>query len=248
MSDELPERTLAIFAGQSNKKLIARLRAEGETIVEFPFVEAVAAEDVEAAIESALDDLSAFDWLIFPDLYAVEFFLQNLRAHQIDFFRLDDLRICAFGESVSDRLRFVQLHADVIPLRLDTTSVFAALRDYLSVESEFENLRILIAREATAELELSESLRRKKAAVTEISVYRMTTENVAGLTRLKALLKGGAVDEFIFTAPAEVFALKNIFRRDLKDLLNGVSVSAADETTFQTLREHNLRPLYRKKN
>jgi uroporphyrinogen-III synthase len=240
MSDAVSERTLAIFAGPKNKKLIEQLRAGRSRLLEFPFIEA---EPIETA-GRAPDDLSEFDWLIFPDVHAVEFFLQKLEEKRIDFFALDDLRVCAFGEAVSDRLRFVQLHADIIPARVDTDSVFSALRDYLFDEKEFEDLRILLPRENSARLELTQLLRQRKSIVTELPIYRLHKAGDSGLAKLKALLRGGAVDEFVFTSPAEISDLQNVLDEELANLLAGMSVSAVDEITFQTLHEYGLRPLY----
>ena len=247
MANALPAKTRAIFSSPANKKIIAALRAAPHEVIEFPFVEAEKVA-LKAEEESLIKNVSDFDWIIFPDVDAVEFFLEALALANLDFFELDSLRVLAAGEAVADRLRFVQIHADVIPARLDTESIFKAFHDYLSDENEFENLRILLPREASFETELTECLRGCRAQVTELGVYRLKPENVAGLTRLKTLLKGGAIDEFVFTSPADASHLTVIFREKLKDLLAGTSVSATDETTFQTLREYELRPLYFKKN
>jgi uroporphyrinogen-III synthase len=247
MANALTAKTLAIFSTPANKKIVSRLRAAPDEVIEFPFVEAEKIE-LNAAQESFITNVSGFDWIIFPDVYAVEFFLEAMEKANLEFFELDSLRILAGGEAVADRLRFVRIHADVIPARLDAESVFTALRDYLFDGNEFDGLRILMPREASFETELTGLLRARRAEVAELAIYRLKTENAAGLTRLKTLLKGGAVDEFIFTSPADVSNLAVIFREKLKDLLAGTSVSATDETTFQTLREYELRPLYFKKN
>lgn len=249
MSDFLQAKTYAIFSRPANRKIISQLSRD--EVIEFPAIEAEKLR-LSPAEKSLLENVSDFEWLIFPDVYAVEFFLEALAETGVELFELDLLRILAFGESVADRLRFVQVHADVIPARVDEESVFRAFRDYLSGEEEFVNLRILLAKESTLpqqrQTALTETLRRCNAEVTELSVYRLKIENAAGRTKLKALLKGGAIDEFVFTAPAEVSNLAAVFNEKLKDLLAGTSVSATDETTFQTLREYDLRPLYFKKN
>lgn len=247
MTDSLPPKTLAIFSHPANRKIISELRDAHREVIEFPFIEAEKTA-LNAAQMSLVKSVSQFDWIIFPDVYAVEFFLEMLAEINLEFFELDSLRIAAFGEAVSDRLRFRQIHADVIPVKISTESVFAALRDYLFDEAEFENLRFLMPKEAAAGMELSELLRRHKSEVAEVPIYRLKAGKFVGLPKLKALLKGGAVDEFIFTSPADVSNLETIFGEKLKDLLAGTSVSATDETTFQTLREYELRPLYFKKN
>jgi uroporphyrinogen-III synthase len=247
MSDSLPAKTYAIFAAPANRKIISKLREARNEVIEFPFVEAEKTE-LNAAEKSLIENVSGFEWIIFPDVYAVEFFLEALTEANQEFFELDLLRILAFGEAVADRLRFVQIHADIIPSKIETESAFKALRDYLSDESEFKNLRVLLPKEASAETALTAMLRRRESEVAELNIYRLKPENAAGLTRLKALLKGGAVDEFVFASPPDVSNLAAVAGEKLKDLLAGTSVSATDETTFQTLREYDLRPLYFKRN
>lgn len=250
MSDFLQAKTYAIFSAPANKKIISELRAASHEVIEFPRVEAEKIE-LSSAEKFLLENVSDFEWIIFPDVYAVDFFLAALEEEaQVELFELDLLRILAFGEAVADRLRFVQIHADVIPARIEAENAFKALRDYLSDEEEFKNLRVLLPKKAstaTTETSLTEMLRRSGAEVSELNIYRLKAENAAGLTKLKALLKGGAVDEFVFTAAADASDLAFISGEKLKDLLAGTSVSAIDETTFQTLREYELRPLYFKK-
>ena len=252
MSDSLRAKTYAIFSRPANKKIISQLRDARDEVIEFPAVEAEKLA-LTPAEKSLLENVSDFEWIIFPDVHAVEFFLEALAEAGVELFELDLLRILAFGEAVADRLRFVQVHADVIPARLDAESVFKVFRDYLFDEEEFKNLRILLAKESTLpqrrqqQTALTEILRRSETNVTELNVYRLKMENAAGLAKLKALLKGGAIDEFVFTAPFEVSNLAAVSNEKLKDSLAGTSVSAIDETTFQTLREYGLRPLYFKK-
>ncbi|MDQ3801990.1 MAG: uroporphyrinogen-III synthase [Acidobacteriota bacterium] len=247
MSDSLTSKTYAIFSRPANRKIVSGLRAAQNEVIEFPFAEAEKIE-LSPAEESLIERVAEFDWIIFPDVYAVEFFLEALDGVNQELFELDLLRILAVGEAVADRLRFVQVHADVIPARADAESVFSALRDYLYGEEEFKNLRFLLPKESSSRTALTEMLRRNESEAAELNVYRLKTENAAGLTKLKALLKGGAVDEFVFTAPVEASGLTALFGEKLKELLAGTSVSATDETTFQTLREHELRPLYFKQN
>ncbi|HEY0461709.1 MAG TPA: hypothetical protein VGC97_21415, partial [Pyrinomonadaceae bacterium] len=59
------------------------------------------------------------------------------------------------------------------------------------------------------------------------------------------LLKGGAVDEFIFSAPHDLSSLKFLFvEENLPEILNEIRVSAVSEIVFQSLQEAGLRPLY----
>lgn len=241
MSETLPVKTVALFATDANQKLLNELRAR-VSVIELPKVSAVKTDAFDAAI-----DPLAFDWLIFPDTFAADFFLEKLAGQGFDLHELDSVRVCAFGEAVSDRLRFLQVHADVIPQKLDTANIFSMLADYISGEADFEGLRVLVVREISAEIEIAELLRLHKASVTEIPLYKFESERVENPARLKTLLKGGAADEFVFTSPFDATALQYLFKEPLPELLKETLISAADEVTFQTLLEHGLRPLYYRK-
>ncbi|HEX8736048.1 MAG TPA: uroporphyrinogen-III synthase, partial [Pyrinomonadaceae bacterium] len=159
MSDSLPAKTYAIFSAPGNRKIISQLRQARQEVIEFPRVEAEKI-GLNPADEASVKNVSAFEWIIFTDVYAVEFFLEALRDAGGEIFELDLPRILAAGEAVADRLRFVQVHADVIPSKADAESSFNALRDYLSGEAEFKNLRVLLPKRLASRTALTEMLRR----------------------------------------------------------------------------------------
>lgn len=241
MSEIFAPKTVALFLTEANIKLIAELKSRGD-VIELPKVSAVKSETFSGEI-NPLD----YDWIIFPDTTAADIFLENLGERNFDFYELDAVRICAYGEAVSDRLRFVQVHADVIPSRLNTENIFSALRDYISSEADFAGLRFLIIKEENSAIELSEILRNLKSDVTEIPLYKFQAASTENLTKLKTLLKGGAADEIVFNSPFDATALRYLFGERLTDLLKEIQISATDEVTFQTLIEHGLRPLYFRK-
>jgi Uroporphyrinogen-III synthase len=242
MSESLPPKTCAVFDTEANRRIINKLQNDDCEMILLPEVSAAKSNEFVEEIEPL-----NYDWLIFPDVYAADFFLEKLIEQGFDLYELDAVRVCAFGEAVSDRLRFAQIHADVIPPKLENETIYESLRDYISGDKEFENLRFLLVKEQSTRLEIAEKLRNLKAEVTEISLYRFQVETDKNLTKLKTLLKGGAADEMIFTSPFDASALNHLFGEPLSELLKGTRVSATDEVTFQTLIEHGLRPLYFRK-
>ncbi len=113
MSDSTPPKTYALFANNAIQKIIARLENQSVNIILFPNIE-ISEILLDEKAEGILKNLNRFDWIIFPDIFAVDFFLRALENLRIDFFELDAVRVCAFGETVADRLRFSLVHADVI--------------------------------------------------------------------------------------------------------------------------------------
>lgn len=241
MSNSFAGKTFALFDHPSRRKLVAGIEKTGARILKFPSIEA---EKSELSAESAelIKNLGNFDWIIFTDVLAVDFLLENLEANGIDHFELDDLRVCALGEVVSDRLRFVQLHADVIPNRIDAESVIASLKNY-TVESEFSHLKFLVVKENSLDGDIGSALVKSGVeAVMELPIYHINAVPKDEIVKLKTLFINGAVDEFVFAAPTDFIALKHIFEAEnLADLFSEIKVSAVDGQTLQIVRENNIK-------
>lgn len=228
------QKTIGIIDNPKNKKLISNLEKQGNAIVRFPEFEKHSMKTDANLFENLID----YDWLIFTDIYSVEYFLQTLDELGMDPFDLDVLRICAVGEAVADALRFRQIHSDVVPNKNRTETVISGLRDYVFVESEFSELKFLIIKESSAETELANSLKDLNAYVTEFSIYRIVQKHSLRLSKLKALVKGGGIDEFVFTSPEDVFIVSGVFNgENLGDVFAEIKITTSDEVTAQTFRE-----------
>lgn len=239
MTDPPEGKTLGLFESEKNKKLIANLTAQNRQLIAFPEFK-TAKIDLSEREGETLKNLSDYDWIIFPDTCAVEYFLAALEDRAIDPFELDNIQVCACGEAVADRLRFVQLHADVIPLRTNQKEILATLQNYLSGADSFDRKKFLFPKRSGAANDLVRTLAEKNAAVDEISIYKGFFEEDGSIPKLRALLAGGAVDEFVFAAPEDLIALKHILNSQemVPDLFE--KAYATDETTRQNLRENGL--------
>lgn len=239
MKNFIAGRTYALFQNPLNRKLIGELEAIGARIVLLPSVGTGKVSD------TANDDLTAtlknFDWLIFTDIYTVEFFLQELEEQAFDLFELDEIRVCAYGESVADRLRFAQLHADIIPNNIKTPEVLQTVKNYFIDADELSHAKFLIFKEKDSVAEISGALQSLGAVVAEISIYETTTEKQTEIAKLKSLLVGGAIDEFIFTSPFDVINLAHLFpNENLELVLADVDLHADDAQSRQSLAEFRL--------
>ncbi len=239
MPNSINEKTFALFANPNNRKIAAELERAGAKIIEFPPLEI---EKIESNVNSTeqLSRLAEFDWVIFPDVLTVDFFLQTLEENAVDFFELDAVRVCAFGEVVSDQLRFVQLHADVIPNRIKAEDVTSALKNYVAAE-DFNNLKFLLVRGSFFESELKKQLIEVGAEVCDLPVYQIKVPKANEIPKIKALVKGGAIDEFVFSAPTDFIYLNYIFSGErLARVFAGIKIFAVDGNVYQTVRENSL--------
>ncbi len=64
-------------------------------------------------------------------------------------------------------------------------------------------------------------IEKANAELIEMAVYRAKISDKSDTTKLKTLLKGGAIDEFIFSAPEDLIALHQYFP-DENELKNNI--------------------------
>lgn len=237
------EKTYALFSNPANRKIISKLEKDGAKVFKFPPLETEKIV-LDKKIIADLENFSNFDWIIFPDVLTVDYFLQNLQENEIDLFEIDSVRVCAIGEAVADCLRFVQLHADVIPTSTKTKDVFLALSDYIG-KDKLNGLKFLLPKEKSLEYEIKKSLIMSSANVIELPIYQAKISSAIEIAKLKILLTGGAIDEFIFSTPTDLLAFKSYFNTDsIAAILSEIKVSALDKTVLQALGESNLTAAY----
>lgn len=234
-------KTYGIFSTPANRKIIKDLEIVGAKVFQFPpfETESIVDADIHLFIKN---NFINFDWIIFADTFTVDYFLEILEATKTDLFELDDKRILAFGEAVSDRLRFSQIHSDVIPNSIETEKIFLALVNYLELD-ELSKANFLFPKFVGYETALKNYLHQAGAGLTEFEIYKIKCERLTEIAKLKALLTGGTFDEFIFNSPEDVFFLQRyLFPKRISDILSEIQASAPNEITMQTLRENNLIP------
>jgi uroporphyrinogen-III synthase len=237
------QKTYALFSNVENRELAEKLEQKGAKVFRFAAVTIHRITSKETA-ETIKNNLREFDWIVFPDVFAADCFLQILEEIGIDPFELDAVQILACGEAVADRLRFVQIHADVIPQTIKTETIFSTLLNYLG-EDKLGDRNFLIAKAVHFETALKDELTESGANVTEIAVYQAEIDDKNKTANLKALLKGGAIDELIFSSPEDVLSLKHyLLTEDLSEILRGVITSGTNESAMQALRENDLRPKF----
>jgi uroporphyrinogen-III synthase len=242
MSDLEIKKKYGLFDNPLNKKLISDLKRGGEDVLVFPPLKTEKLELTETS-DRHLQNLNGFEWIILTDVFAADYFIEALGELAVDFFELDNLIICALGEAVADLLRFVQVHADVIPSKISDEAIFSTISNYAAFE--LEDARFLVVREKSDSFLFIDKLRAEKVSVEDLKIYQAGFSDEPANTKLKTLLKGGAVDELVFSMPEDLLSLKFLTgEKDLPALLNESQVSAVSEIVFQTLQENGFRPLY----
>lgn len=235
------QKTYALFLNVATQKLAEKLESEGAMVFRFSPVATRQIRSEESS-EIIKNNLHEFDWIIFPDVFAVDHFLNLLEENKLEFFELDALRVMAFGEAVADRLRFVQLHADIIPPAIDADIIFSTLFSYLG-KDDLTGVNFLMPKGLEFETDLTNKLIERGANVSELAVYEIESIEKDKTAKIKALLKGGAIDEFIFDSPEDILSLKYYLASGiLSEIMSGIKILGTNETMLHALRENDLHP------
>lgn len=242
MNNDLPEtETVGIIKTVKNKKVIGLLKNQGKNMIEFPEI-TIRKIELDESEKNKFVNIGEFDWLIFTDLFTVDFFLEELAETGFDLYRLDEFKICACGEAVSDKLRFAQIHSDVIPARKSPENIFDELLMYASDEADFFDSKFLLLKGQNKNELLTKFLVEKKLNLVEITNYSVEPLNSFENAKYKSLLSGGAIERFIFTSPEDWESLNQFGGEGyLTNIFETIEIETMDEVTEQTLRENILK-------
>ena len=222
-------------------ELKTELERHGARVITWPTIEP-GEPDNYAALAEAVENLFGYDWLIFRNINAVEFFLRRFQELGHEISELDALRVCAIGEATADTLERSQVHVDLIPDQFAADAVFGAIETYAGGRASLRGLNFLIPSAPIARQNLQQALEDAGARVDVVNAYRTVAVANQALSQLNALVAGGGVDCIAFTTASEVRQFAQLFdTNDLVRVFAGVIVACIDESTAQSAIEFGLR-------
>jgi uroporphyrinogen III methyltransferase/synthase len=237
----LSGRTVLVTRPQDSRdELSLALESHGARVIHCP---TIAISDPEAfdRLDAAIGDLFGYDWIVFTSVNGVEYFVKRLQflGHSLD--ELDDVRVCAIGESTAESLRASAVHVDLVPASARAEGIYSALCDYLGGAEALATLNILLPRAAVARDFLPRSLTDAGARVDDVAAYRTVAPFVADLGRIKALLDGGGIDCIAFTSSSSIRNFASLFDvTDLRPLLDGIDIACIGDVTDTTAGDYGL--------
>ena len=220
-------------------EFVAELKKLGADIFLFPTIE-IAAPDSYAALDSAIENLQSYEWLIFTSANGVEHFLSRLEAKGFETSELDYLRVCAVGEVTANRLMAARIHLDIVPNEFKAEGVFAALQEYIG--ADFRGNRFLLPQAKVARDFLPEKLRAAGAEIDVAEAYQTIIPPTPETAKLKALIAADSIDCLTFTSSSTVKNFARIFQTaNLSQLLKSVKVACIGDIAAQTAQEYGLK-------
>jgi uroporphyrinogen III methyltransferase/synthase len=210
------------------------LERKGAEVLEFPRI-APAPPAVFDAMDSAIEHLRDFDWIVFSGSNCVKNFFHRLDTLGLGKERITAHKVAAIGHGAVSQLKKLDIEPDYVPKVHTAEGVAHGLPD-------IRGSRLLLVRIDGASRNLPEELRSLGAEVTEVAGYRMIVdaspemaEKVFG-PRLDALaLANPTAVRFLITAADKL-------GMDLHSRLKGVSVATVGPATDEAARRHGLDP------
>lgn len=202
------QRVMVTRAADQAESLCSLLAEMGADCLVQPAIE-ISPPENWSDVDSALDRLGEFDWLVFSSSNGVRFLLERLLERGGDLRRLAGVRIAAMGPGTSDELARYHLRADMQPKQYRAEELAAMLRP------EAKGRRFLLARASRGREVLPEELIAAGANVEQIVVYTSTDVPQPDADIAEALA-AGRIDWVTVTSSAIARSLVRMFGDDLR--------------------------------
>ncbi len=224
-------RIVITRAPQQASSLRRALEARGATVIELPTI-AFAPPRSWRPLDTAIQRLEDYAWIIFTSANGVEGFFRRLRRAKKTIRALRRSRVAAIGPATAAALRRHGIRPDVVPADYRAEGLVRSLGRW-----PWRGTRVLLARAAAARELLPQELRRRGAEVDVVAVYR----TVVPPTRRReacALLARERPDLITFTSSstAQNFA-RLLGKHRARRLLRRVAIAVIGPVTAATVRE-----------
>jgi uroporphyrinogen-III synthase len=230
------KRIVVTRALEQARELTQALEQKGAEVLLLPTVSFVAADDW-TALDSALQKLSDFDWLLLTSQNAVRFFCERCRERGIrpEDLESSKLRIGAIGSATDQAAKQESIRVDYIA-KGQTGESFAQ-----ELIAELSGRKVLLPRSDHADDRLPNALRNAGAIVTEAVTYRTMTPtdfNSQAIGRVRR----GEVDAIVFASPSAFNNFRDLLGAgETMKLSQGIEFAVIGPTTARALRESGVR-------
>ncbi|MGC2062110.1 MAG: uroporphyrinogen-III C-methyltransferase [Thermodesulfovibrionales bacterium] len=236
----------------------------GAEVVQFSTVEIVPPE-TWTDIDSALDKVKTYDWMIFTSANGVKYFFNRMIEREIDIRELTGIRLCAIGPKTARAIRQFGLRVDLMPEEFRAEGLieaFTGMKGHESGDSGQENkkhlqdatgtgqgpmpremlsgMRFLLPRAEKARDIFPEKVRELGGIIDLPVAYRAVKPEYHG-KRLRRFLQEGRVTVVTFTSAATFNNFREIMGEDADELLNRVAIAVIGPVTARAVEKAGLK-------
>lgn len=228
-------------AREQASSLVKQLESLGASVVECPTIQIEQLPKGHpheySCLDTALDQLSTFDWIVFTSTNGVDGFWNRLRQRGLDARALSNAQIAAIGPATEGALQARGLFPDFVPVASISETVAQGL-----LEVGASGQKMLLARALEGREVLEEKLREGGVQVVVAPCYR-TISDRSQAQNTREMLRQGAIDWVTFTSSSTV---KNFIDAIGADVVNetraSFRIACIGPITSQTLRDCGLEP------
>ena len=222
--------------------LSAELRKHGAEVIEIPFIEIRKPRSFKP-LDSALQNLSAYDWLILTSVNGVEAMWDRLRKLRLKLHAGDAegrVRVAAIGPATRKAIEQRGTRVDVMPKEYVAESVVRSLK------SKVRGKRVLLVRAKIARDVIPQQLRRAGAHVDVVEAYETVVPR-ASRSRLQRVMKNPRRRPHVvtFTSSSTVNNFVELLgapenSKSRAAQLQGIRAASIGPVTSATLRQFGL--------
>ncbi|MGD9229335.1 MAG: uroporphyrinogen-III C-methyltransferase [Desulfobacterales bacterium] len=223
-------RIVVTRAREQASELVERLSDLGAECLECPTITVVPPDDFNP-LDTAIQNLSTYEWLVFTSVNGVNFFFNRLYEKNKDVRALRNVNTAVIGPATAKRLFDFGIHSDIVPESYRAESIIKAFGD-----KDINGKKILLPRAKEARPILPLELTRMGAIVDEVTAYctRSVQDNADLLLKR---LKDKTIDLITFTSSSTVKNFHALLpSEDLQNLMQGVTVASIGPITADTAR------------
>ena len=231
------KRIIVSRAKEQASTLSQLLRERGAEVLEIPFIEIRPAESYEA-LDKAIENLMAYDWLILTSVNGVTALFSRLEKQGKSEADLLHLNIAAIGPATRKAIEKHGLPVDLMPEEYVAESVVEEFR-----EQQIRGQRILLVRAKVARDVIPNALREMGAKVHVMEAYETVVPESSRTAILEALNDSHKPYAITFTSSSTVKNFAALVGEDRlhSSLLDGVKLCSIGPVTSATLKDHKLR-------
>jgi uroporphyrinogen III methyltransferase/synthase len=217
-------------AREQASELVKHLSDLGAECIECPTIKVAPPDDI-TPLDTAIDNLSSYAWLIFTSVNGVNFFFNRLFEKNKDVRDLTHVRTAVIGPATAKRLFDFGLKSDIVPESYRAESVVKAF-----AKEDIIGKKILLPRAKEARPILPLELTRMGAVVDEVEAYCTKAVKDDADFILKRL-EERTIDMITFTSSSTV---KNFHAflppKSFDSLIQGVTIASIGPITADTAR------------
>src|SRR5882757_2985341 len=236
-STAVPLSGVRILVGRARHQagaLSGALRKLGATVLEIPFIEIRKPRSYKA-LDSALQNLDSYDWLILTSVNGVEAMWDRLAHLHLTKAGFKHLRVAAIGPATKNAIEQRRVKVDVVPKEYVAESVVRSLRRRVNGK------RVLLVSAKVARDVIPRELRKAGAQVDVVEAYETIIPR-SSRNRLLAVLKTSEHSPHVITFTSSSTVRNFVALLGSRESsLDGIRFASIGPVTSSTLRELGLR-------